>query len=195
MDRLLPWLRQTGAGYIAIALVLAALAWRVSSGGDASGPTDESAATVPIEISQEREDRPVVIHVAGAVRKPGVYKVPRGSRIQAALMKAGGPLRRANLAGVNLAAPLQDGQQVVVPERIVAGAPGDGASVDVSGPISLSSATQEELEALDGVGPTLAARILEWRQQNGGFASVDQLLEVSGIGEGRLATMREKVTP
>jgi len=194
MDRLLPWLRQSGFVYVGIALALAALAWRVSWGGDPGQPGPAASEATPLEITQPRDTGSLVVHVAGAVRRPGVYRVARGARVQAAVKEAGGPGENANVAAVNLAAQLQDGQQVVVPERISTASPGAAPSGG-TGPISLSSATVQQLDELDGVGPTLAARIVEWRQANGGFAAVEQLLEVPGIGEGRLAAIREKVTP
>ena len=104
------------------------------------------------------------------------------------------------MSGLNLAATLQDGQQVVVPARAPAGGAAAGAGegaggAGTSGPISLSSATAEQLDALDGIGPTLAGRIVEWRSAHGGFASVEQLLEVPGIGPTRLESLRSHVVP
>jgi competence protein ComEA len=134
----------------------------------------------------------VLVHVAGEVRRPGVYRVPAGGRVLRAVRAAGGPTRRADLSGLNLAAPVQDGQQVRVPGRV----PSAGVSAGgPSGPVSLSGATAQELDALDGVGPTLAARIVAWRDQHGGFTSVEQLLDVPGIGEGRLEALRPHVVP
>ncbi|MGI9539455.1 MAG: ComEA family DNA-binding protein, partial [Miltoncostaeaceae bacterium] len=137
-----------------------------------------------------------LVHVAGAVRRPGVYRLPAGARVQAAVRAAGGPTKRAFVAGLNMAAVVQDGQQVVVPRRTAGGSGGgvDGPG-DTAGPISLSSATADQLQDIDGVGPTIAERIVEWRRQQGGFASVDQLLEVPGIGEGRLEALRPHVVP
>lgn len=149
------------------------------------------------------------VHVAGAVRRPGVYQVPPGSRVAAAVEAAGGLGRRADPAGVNLAAPLQDGQQVVVAERGGAGATAAAghtagttgaagaaaAGSPAGGMISLSTATAEQLETLDGIGPALAARIIEYRDANGGFSSVEELQEVEGIGEKRFAALRDAVVP
>src|SRR5680860_1838700 len=107
------------------------------------------------------------VHVAGAVRRPGLYRVPDDSRVAAAVAKAGGPLRRAEMTAVNLAQPLEDGQQVIVPAAVAGGAPVSGAAApgDAAGevPISLATATQEQLEELDGIGPVLAAAIIEYR--------------------------------
>lgn len=139
----------------------------------------------------------MVVHVTGAVRKPGVYRVADGGRVIQAIKVAGGPTGAADLAAINLAAPLQDGQQVLVPARLVAAAGGQGRATPpaVGGPVSLSSATADQLDSLDGIGPTLAARIVAWRDQHGGFASIDQLMDVPGIGQTRLDAIRSKLTP
>ncbi len=116
--------------------------------------------------------------------------------MQQAIRLAGGPTRAADLTAVNLAAPLQDGQQVLVPVRVVAVAGGaQPPATGGAGVVSLSSATVEQLDALDGIGPTLAARIVGWRAQHGGFASVDQLMDVPGIGQARLDAIRSRLTP
>jgi competence protein ComEA len=194
MDRLLPWLRKSGWAYILLAVALAGLGWRIASRPPAAtqpqGPP--TAATI-----SPRSPVPKVVHVTGAVRKPGVYEVPEDGRVQLALRLAGGPTGQADLAAINLAAPLQDGQQVLVPTRVasVAGVPAAGNPGAGGGPISLSSATADQLDALDGIGPTLAARIVAWRNEHGGFASVDQLLDVPGIGQTRLDAIRAKLTP
>jgi competence protein ComEA len=152
------------------------------------------------------EENGLYVHVAGAVRKPGLLRLPSGARVAAALERAGGPTRRADLTLVNLAARVQDGQQIVVR---VAGAAGGavGAAGGASGPgangaatapgakIHLSTATPEQLDEVDGIGPTLAERIIEYRDEHGGFRSVDELAEVEGIGEKRLATLREALQP
>ena len=146
------------------------------------------------------------VHVAGAVRRPGLYRVPEDSRVAVAVAKAGGPLRRAEMAAVNLAQPLEDGQQVVVPVTAGAGGAPAAAGAPVAGgtpepgapgsvPISLATATVEQLDELDGIGPTLAERIIEFRHENGGFRSVGQLQEVEGIGEKRFAALKEAVRP
>jgi len=146
----------------------------------------------------------VFVHVAGEVRRPGLLVLPGGARVAAAIARAGGPTARAELAAVNLAQRVIDGQQVLVPRvgaAPVAAAPGGGAGTAAGAPgaaespISLASATQEQLEELDGIGPTLAERIIELRDESGGLRSIDQLQEVEGIGEKRLAALKEAVVP
>jgi competence protein ComEA len=128
------------------------------------------------------------VHVAGAVRAPGLIRVRPDTRVATALDKAGGPLPRADMTLVNLAAKVQDGQQIVVPAR--------GASADSpAGQVHLSSATPEQLDEVDGIGPTLAKRIIEYRDAHGGFGSIDELAQVDGIGEKRLATLRDALQP
>lgn len=194
MDRLLPWLRRSGWAYLLLAIALAALAWRVA--GRTPAPTQPEAAR-PAVVTP-REPAELLVHVAGAVRKPGVYRIAGDGRVIQAIRLAGGPTPAADLGLVNLAAPLQDGQQVLVPTRVAAagGSPvGAREGATAAGPVSLSSATAEQLDALDGIGPTLAARIVAWRTQHGGFSSVDQLLDVPGIGETRLEAIKGRVTP
>ncbi|HEU0019054.1 MAG TPA: ComEA family DNA-binding protein [Thermoleophilaceae bacterium] len=163
-----------------------------------SGPTPP-----PVQVGAEggrersgaeggsKADGPYV-HVAGAVRRPGLYRLPHGARVAAAVRRAGGPSAGADLNLINLAARLQDGQQVVVPATAgTAGAAAAGADA----PISLGAATAEQLDELDGIGPTLAERIVEYRQREGGFGSLDQLAEVEGIGEKRLEALKAALTP
>jgi competence protein ComEA len=131
------------------------------------------------------------VHVAGAVKRPGLYRVPASSRVAAAVRMAGGFARGADSTAVNLAAELEDGQQVVVPSAraAVGGAAGPNA------PLNLATATAEDLDEIDGIGPTLAERIVEHRDAAGGLASVDDLREVEGIGEKRFETLREALNP
>ncbi len=199
MDRLLPWLRRSGWAYIAAAAVLALAAWRLApaAGGGGGQPSAAVSGTGTGTVSVESSPGPRgLVHVAGAVRRPGVYPIAPGARVIAVIRRAGGPTRRADMSALNLAATLQDGQQVLVPTRMPAGASGGTASAGSGGgPVSLSSADEAALDALDGIGPTLAGRIVEWRRAHGGFASVDQLLEVPGIGPTRLEALRSQVVP
>jgi competence protein ComEA len=138
----------------------------------------------------------VVVDVVGAVRRPGLYRLRQGSRIADAVARAGGSTAKADLAQVNLAAPLADGEQIVVPRRGAPGAPGGGSSTGApAGPVQLSTATLEELDTLPGVGPSTAQKILDYREKHGAFSSVDELDAVPGIGPKRLEQLRELVVP
>lgn len=199
MDRLLPWLRRSGWAYVVVAIALALVAWRMGGGGGGGQPPEAAAAgaaTAPVAVGAPDDGPAGLVHVAGAVRDPGVYEIGPGARVVEVIREAGGPTRRADLAALNLAATLEDGQQVLVPERARPGAPAAaGTSAAADAQVRLASATPEQLEALDGIGPTLASRIVEWRDAHGGFRSVDDLLDVPGIGPTRLESLRTKVVP
>ncbi|HSC49168.1 MAG TPA: helix-hairpin-helix domain-containing protein [Gaiellaceae bacterium] len=138
----------------------------------------------------------VVVDVVGAVRRPGLYRLPQHARIADAVTRAGGSTRRADLAQVNLAAPLADGEQIVVPTRGAVGAVGAGSAAgSASAPVQLSTATLEELDSLPGVGPVTAQKILDYRQEHGAFHSVDELDAIPGIGPKRLDQLRDLVVP
>jgi competence protein ComEA len=143
----------------------------------------------------------VYVHVAGAVRRPGLYRVRTGTRVAGAIQRAGGGRPRANLSAVNLAARVEDGQQVVVPGPGTpapggAGAPGAAQAGGAGGAkVSLGQASLEQLDGLDGIGPTLAKRIVEYRTHHGGFHSLEQLQEVDGIGPKRFAALRKALAP
>jgi competence protein ComEA len=163
-------------------------------------PRSEHAA-VPPPVRLARAAAPakaklVYVDVVGAVRRPGLYRVPTGARVADAVARAGGVTRKAELALVNLAALVADGEQVVVPLRGAAavGASGGVASAP-SGPVHLNSATIEQLDALPGVGPVTAQKIVDFRTQHGGFGSVDELDAVPGIGPARLSDLRPLVAP
>jgi competence protein ComEA len=141
----------------------------------------------------------LVVHVVGAVRRPGLYRLAHGSRIADAVRRAGGATRRADLSLVNLAAQVSDGTQVVVPRRVVveAATPEDqgGAPAPTTGPVHLNTATLEQLDALPGVGPVTAQKILDYRQQHGAFSSIEDLDAIPGIGSARLEQLRDLVAP
>ncbi len=166
---------------------------RLLGGGDSPPP-------VPVKLSTqgERDDSRIYVHVAGAVRRPGLMRMSAGSRVADALERAGGPAPRADLTAVNLAARLADGQQIVVPRAGAVinpsaggSATGGSAAGGAATGIHLSTATVEQLDGVDGIGPTLAQRIIEYRDAHGGFRSLAELAQVDGIGEKRLATLRE----
>lgn len=186
------------AVYAAIAVAVVLLGARYLRG---SSPAPAPPAAAPVRVEDGGGSRGgsfATVHVAGAVRRPGVYRLKPGSRVDDALRLAGGPTRRADLSAVNLAAKVEDGRQILVPVRAPRGSPAATPGTAPPGapaqPISLNTATLEQLDQLPGVGPVTAQRILEWRSQNGRFGAVDQLQEVSGIGEARFATLRDLVT-
>ncbi len=203
MDRLRPWLREHTWPYLVLAAVLAVLAWRMGLGGGETSGTAQPTATMDEAVTvAEPPERDVLVHVAGEVRRPGLYRLPPDVRVMRAIRQAGGATRRADVAALNLAAPVQDGQRIVVPRRGVPGTTQPAASSGSStasgttaGPISLSSATADDLQTLDGIGPKLAARIIEWRDAHGGFRSVEDLTDVPGIGDARMEALRPKLTP
>ena len=138
----------------------------------------------------------VFVHVVGAVRRPGLYRLREGSRVAAAVARAGGPTRGAQLELVNLAARVGDGQQILVPRRgATSAAPAGSGGVGTTGPVQLSTATLEQLDALPGVGPVTAQKILAYRQEHGSIRSVDELDAVPGIGPARLEQLRGLVAP
>ncbi len=171
-----------------------------TSPSDASSPSDGAATPTS-----------VTVHVAGQVRRPGVVTLPAGSRVSTALEEAGGETSKADLSGVNLARPLVDGEQVIVPEPgeapVAAAPPAPGGTAAPGGaatpgapageagaPVNLNTADLTTLETLPGVGPVLAQRILDWRTEHGQFTAVEELGEVSGVGEKTFAQLAPKVT-
>ena len=186
-------------------VALITLGWVLSSRPRAAlvaavaSPSAVPATSTASDGSPRNRPPDVVVDVAGRVRHPGVYRLPAGSRVIDAVRKAGGALAGVSLTEVNLAAVLVDGEQVAVGVvGAVASAGGaataDGASAR-AGPVSLNTATVEQLDALPGVGPVLAQHILDFRAAHGGrFERVDQLNEVDGIGPAKFATLRALVT-
>ena len=180
-----------------------------------AGPISPSATTGAVAADPSAGSAQVVVHVVGRVRRSGVVRLPAGARVEQAIAAAGGPRRDADLTRLNLARVLVDGEQVRVPRpgepvgpqaagvggaSVGSGAGGSGGAAGGSGspgpslvPVDINTATLAELDTLPGVGPVLAQRILDWRAQNGRFTSVDELGEVSGIGDAVLSRLRPLV--
>ena len=166
-----------------------------SAFGDESsdGGTESDEAGGEFELSGEAGD--VVVDVTGAVQRPGVYRLPAGSRVTDAVARAGGAAPQAQLEAVNLAARLADGQQVVVPKHGPGGAAATTGAATEDGPISLGTATVEQLDTIDGIGPVTAEDIVQFRDEHGGLASVDQLDQISGIGPATMEALRSRLQP
>jgi competence protein ComEA len=206
-----------------LVLVVAAIIGAIyvkSQSGAKEGEAKEAGSPVAAISVKGSSDEKVGVHVAGGVHRPGVYWLKGGSRVTDAIQSAGGATERGDLSALNLAAKLEDGRQVLVPIRGSAAqgggasqpqgggaggagqersatpsaggaAPGEGGTKPL---LNLNTATQEQLEALDGVGPSTARKILDHRQQKGGFTRVEDLGEIGGIGEKKLASLRAQVT-
>jgi competence protein ComEA len=187
--------RQLFGAAIAVAVLLV-LAVRHFGGGGAVAPV--AAPIAPAHpAAAAAKPKLMVVDVAGDVRRPGLYRLPAGSRVDAAIAAAGGATGKAELDAVNLAAPVADGEQVIVPGRGAGGgaATSSPAGSSPSAPLDLNSATLEQLEALPGIGPVTAQKILDYRQQHGAFHSVDELQGVSGIGPSHMAQLKGLVIP
>ncbi|HSJ17788.1 MAG TPA: ComEA family DNA-binding protein [Solirubrobacterales bacterium] len=183
-------------GAVAVALLLLGARWIKSADDHGSSPGEVSFAGSggggSSSVSAE-SGRDVVVHVAGAVRDPGVYRLPAGSRVTDAVQRAGGATRSDAVEGINLAALVTDGQQIVVPRGGAAAASSSGG--DSEGPISLGSATVEELDTIEGIGPVTAQNIVEYRDEQGGLSSVEDLDEISGIGPATMESLRSALQP
>ena len=186
--------RQLAACAFAV-LALAVLAvWHLSRSEGGTSAAAPAPAAIHVEDA-ESGGGSVIVHVAGAVQQPGVYRMRPQARVDDAVGRAGGATRRADLSQVNLAAKVEDGRQVLVPEKVRAAAGGTATTAPTQPevPLNLNTATLEQLDELDGIGPATAQSILDYRDEHGGFGSVEELGEVPGIGDVRLASLREQV--
>lgn len=187
--------RRQALGAAVLAFVVLVAAGKLIGGNEASGGAKPRARLV---ASGKPSQGAIYVDVSGAVRRPGLYKLAAGSRVNDALVKAGGATRDGDLTLINRAATLSDGEQVLVPlkpDPAALASGGQGSAAPVSGPLRLNFATVEQLDELPGIGPATAQRIIDYRLANGPFKSVDELDEVSGIGPARLAELRELVVP
>lgn len=182
--------------YAAIAAVLLLLVVRASSeaGTGGGGSAELKVSEGPRKSAGSAGSTgDAVVHVAGAVAKPGVYRMPLGLRVADAIERAGGVTSEGEADAINLAARIVDGQQVVVPESAPGGGVASGGAGN--GPISLGSATEADLEEIDGIGPVTAANIIEFRDQNGGISSIEDLDQISGIGPATIDSLSGSLQP
>ena len=185
---------------VLVALLLTGAAAFTYLRGVHVGRTGELAPAVLEEAPNSRRSQEVIVDVGGAGTRPGGYHLPPGSRVADALAQAGGPAPGADLSAMNQAGLLRDGDRVVVPRAGEASPKQAAAPTTSAGPISLNAATAAQLESLPGIGPVCARRIIEYREKlvkerGTGFRSVDELLNVPGIGPKRLAAVRDLVVP
>jgi competence protein ComEA len=203
--------RSTAIVGVSLLVVVLVLAGQRLAGAGAAEPSSAAASTeaevAPLEaVSAPGARTRLVVHVVGAVKRPGLYRLAEGARVADAVERAGGATAAANLAGLNLAAPLVDGTQVLVPaavEMTNGGVPAESGAPEGTGDallaptqkVSLATATAEQLDELPGVGPITAQKILDHRTEHGPFRSVDDLDAVPGIGPARIEQLRDLVTP
>jgi len=188
------------AAWAAAALLLLLLsAWYLARSRPAADAAPPPVATIAVEGNDSGGGGRVVVDVAGAVKHPGVYRLSSGQRVEDALKRAGGATSRADLSQINRAAKLEDGRQILVPIRpsrstAASAGPATAAPAGTAAPaqpLNLNTATLEQLDTLDGVGPATAQKIIDYRTEHNGFGSVEELDQIPGIGEKRLAALRE----
>jgi competence protein ComEA len=182
--------QQRRAAAVALVMVVALLLVLRHHGGPAEPLRVAPIATPAAPVAAKT----IVVDVAGAVAHPGLYHLRQGARVADAVAHAGGLTRKAERNAVNLAAPVSDGQQVLVAARGSPAAPAAGAPAS-GAPVSLSSATAEQLDALPGIGPVTAQKIIAYRQAHGPFTSIEGLDAIPGIGPARLANLEGLVIP
>lgn len=184
-----------GAATVAglLIVILAIVSSTLSSvGKQVEIPIDLTATPGITEVQDTRSLGEVLIHVVGEVNRPGIYELQDGSRVIDAVMAAGGLRTDASECGVNLARELKDGEQISIPSHQQGCSANSGETVGST--LSLNQSTAEQFDSLPGIGPTLAERIVQWRESNNGFSSVDQLNEVSGIGDKLFAGIKDLVS-
>ena len=189
------------AAVIVVAVAGSLLVWMRGAPASIAPPATAPPAPAPTATTAASDTQgstavPIYVHVAGAVRKPGLYELPTGTRVAGAIEAAGGPTKRADLDQVNLAEVLVDGIKLAVPERgeAVAAAPVPAGTAAAPGLVNLNSADQAELETVPGVGPVTATAIIQHRTEIGSFTALEQLLDVTGIGPATLESLRPYVT-
>lgn len=190
--------RRLAAWAVAALALLALSAWYLTQSRTTADAAPPPVPTIAVQGESESGGK-VAVDVAGEVKEPGVYLLASGARVEDALERAGGPSRKADLSQINRAAKLEDGRQVLVPPKpsrsavAAAAAPGGAAPAAPDQPINLNTATLEQLDTLDGVGPSTAQKIIDYRTEHGGFTAIDELDQIPGIGEKRLAALRDRV--
>lgn len=176
------------ASGILLGLFLAALVWIV-----ARNPTGEAVVLRPVPT-----EKPIIVHITGAVPRPGVYALPKGARVQDVISAAGGFLAEAQKTDINLAALLADGEKLDIPyiegASPVLATPEEAVVVTTTELIDINVASQAELETLPGIGPTTAQKIIEYRDANGPFLSTEDIINVSGIGPGTYERIKDLIT-
>lgn len=185
---------------IAVAASVLLVWWLLSGRPETSDPGARLAfgETTPTAGAPKSTGPELIIDVVGKVRRPGIVTVPKGARVYQAIEAAGGLKGRVDTASLNMARVLADGEQIIVgiePVGAPAGAAAEGsAGAPAGAKVNLNTATSEQLDTLPGVGPATAQAILDWREENGRFGSVEDLLDVKGIGEATLAELRDHVS-
>jgi competence protein ComEA len=191
------WRIRTGA-VVVVLLGALAIAVMIGAAGSSGASTEVAPAPVLASAAGSAVEADIIVQVAGAVRAPGIYSLSTGARLLDAVAAAGGLADDADPTAVNLARTVTDGEQLVVPrvgEAPSASTPGAAASATASQLVDLNAATLEQLDTLPGIGPSIAQRIIDWRSQNGRFTSVDDLSDISGIGDKTIESLRGLVLP